>query len=156
MPAQLMPPLDNRALWAATGSCPIEATMEIVGSRAAMLIMREASYGTTRFDDFAERAGMAPATASAHLAELVAAGLLSRESYQEPGARRRAEYRLTESGVAFVPVILALFQWGAKYRAVPDGLTVAHAACGADVRVETRCTRGHEVPLDELAIRLSR
>src|SRR5581483_4074411 len=72
--------------------CPINRAMGLVGSRSAMLIMREAFYGTRRFDDFVQRVGMAPATASTHLRALTEAGLLQRQPYREPGGRTRDEY----------------------------------------------------------------
>ena len=75
--------------------CPIESAMGILGSRAAMLIMREAFYGTSRFDEFVRRVEMAPATASANLRALTEAGLLRRQPYREPGGRARDEYALT-------------------------------------------------------------
>ncbi len=51
--------------------------------------MREAFYGTTRFDDFAERVGISEPVAAARLRELVDEGLLEREDYREPGQRTR-------------------------------------------------------------------
>ena len=45
--------LAERDSWSAVGHCPIEQTMAVVGTKSAMLVMREAYYGTTRFDDFA-------------------------------------------------------------------------------------------------------
>lgn len=60
--------------------------MAVVGTKSAMLIMREAYYGTTRFDDFARRVGITKAATSARLAELVELGLLKRRPYREPGS----------------------------------------------------------------------
>ena len=67
--------LADRDSWSAVGHCPVEQTMAVVGTKSAMLIMREAFYGTTRFDDFARRVGITTAATSARLTELVAAGL---------------------------------------------------------------------------------
>src|SRR5579862_6252235 len=86
-------------------NCPIERAMTVVGSRSAMLIMREAFYGTSRFDDFVQRVEMAPATASTHLRTLTEAGLLERQPYREPGGRTRDEYALTPAGVDLMPVV---------------------------------------------------
>ena len=72
--------------------------MALVGTKSAMLIMREAYYGTTRFDDFARRVGITKAATSARLSELVEAGLLTRRPYREPGQRSRDEYVLTDGG----------------------------------------------------------
>ena len=63
--------LAERDKWSAVGQCAIEKTMSLVGTKSAMLLMREAYYGTTRFDDFSRRVGITKAATSARLAELV-------------------------------------------------------------------------------------
>ena len=78
-------PLADRDAWSAVGECAIEKTMTVVGTKSAMLIMREAYYGTTRFDDFARRVGITKAATSARLAELVDAR--AAEAPALPGAR---------------------------------------------------------------------
>ena len=78
--------LANRDKWSAVGECPIEKTMTLTGTKSAMLIMREAYYGTTRFDDFVRRVGITKAATSARLAELVNAGMLTRKPYREPSS----------------------------------------------------------------------
>ena len=82
--------LADRDAWSAVGNCSIEKTMELLGTKSAMLIMREASYGTTRFDDFAKRVGITKAAASTRLSELVAAGLLRLE-HLDGGAEATVE-----------------------------------------------------------------
>jgi DNA-binding HxlR family transcriptional regulator len=147
--------LAERDSWSAVGHCPIEQTMAVVGTKSAMLIMREAYYGTTRFDDFARRVGITKAATSARLTELVAAGLLAKQPYREPGQRSRDEYVLTDAGTEFMPVVWAMFEWGRKH--IDDSsLRLSHLGCGADAGVEIRCTEGHLVPADELAVRLVR
>ena len=89
--------------------------MAVLGTKSAMLIMREAYYGTTRFDDFARRVGVTKAAASARLNELVDAGLLTRRPYREPGQRSRDEYVLTDAGTDFMPVVWAMFEWGRRH-----------------------------------------
>src|ERR1700752_2028622 len=100
--------------WSASGQCPIEKTMALLGTKSAMLIMGEAYYGTTRFEDFWRRVGVTKAAASARLNELVDAGLLQRRPYKEPGQRSRDEYVLTEAGIDFMPVVWAMFEWGRR------------------------------------------
>ncbi|MDT5135958.1 MAG: hypothetical protein QOD58_220 [Mycobacterium sp.] len=146
--------LADRDAWSAIGECAIEKTMAVVGTKSAMLIMREAYYGTTRFDDFARRVGITKAATSARLAELVDLGLLARRPYQEPGQRSRDEYVLTEAGVEFMPVVWSMFQWGRRHLPGRDRLRLTHVGCGADAEVEMRCTEGHLVPSDELGMRL--
>ena len=97
-----------------------------------------------------------PADLLAHsLRELVDAGLLAKRPYREPGQRSRDEYVLTESGTAFMPVVWAMFEWGRKFLS-DSRLRLAHHDCGAEATVEIRCTEGHHVPLDELAVRYER
>jgi DNA-binding HxlR family transcriptional regulator len=151
-------PLSDRTTWSARGRCSIGRAMEVVGTRSAMLLMREAFYGTRRFDDFAARVGITEAVAAKRLRELVDAGLLERAPYREPGQRTRHEYRLTEMGRDLAPAALALMQWGDRYLAGEDGapLRLRHADCGADVAVHVRCANGHEVPLDETRVQVNR
>ena len=59
--------LADRDKWSAVGECAIEKTMSVLGTKSAMLLMREAYYGTTRFDDFARRVGITKAATSARL-----------------------------------------------------------------------------------------
>lgn len=151
----LQGPLADRDAWSAVGHCPIEKTMAIAGTKSAMLIMREAFYGTTRFDDFARRVGITKAATSARLSELVDAGLLSKQPYREPGQRSRDEYVLTDAGTAFMPVVWAMFEWGRTYVA-DSRLRLTHLGCGAEATVEIRCGDGHDVPPDELGVRLAR
>lgn len=144
--------LAERDAWSAVGRCPIEKTMALLGTKSAMLILREAYYGTTRFDDFARRVGITKAATSARLTELVEAGLLTKQPYQEPGQRSRDEYVLTEAGTDFMPVVWAMFEWGRRH--LDDtGLRLTHLGCGADATVEIRCAEGHAVPPDELGMR---
>jgi DNA-binding HxlR family transcriptional regulator len=145
--------LSDRDSWSAVGHCPIEKTMALVGTKSAMLIMREAFYGTTRFDDFARRVGITKAATSARLSELLEAGLLTKQPYREPGKRSRDEYVLTDAGTAFMPVVWAMFEWGRRH--VDDTrLRLSHLDCGAEATVEIRCAEGHRVAPDELGVRL--
>lgn len=148
--------LADRDAWSAVGECAIEKTMEVMGTKSAMLIMREAYYGTTRFDDFAHRVGITKAAAAARLAELVELGLLARQPYREPGQRTRDEYVLTEAGVDFMPVVWAMFEWGQRHLQGRRRLRLTHLSCGADASVEIRCTAGHLVPPEELGVELVR
>src|SRR5690349_5156023 len=89
--------LEPRGAWTAD-RCTLARTLDTITTRSAFLILREAFYGTTRFDDFAQRVGISEPVAAARLRELVEHGLLEREDYREPGQRTRRRYRLTEMG----------------------------------------------------------
>ncbi|WP_370880451.1 winged helix-turn-helix transcriptional regulator [Streptomyces aurantiacus] len=127
--------------------------MKVAGTRSAIVLMREAHYGTTRFDDFVSRVGISEAVAPARLKELVQAGLLQRRPYREVGQRTRYEYVLTRAGAEFRSVLLALMQWGDR-RLLREGrplLLMGHTDCGSPVTVQApvrgtargRCGRAH-------------
>ena len=127
--------------------------LDVVSSRSALLILREAFYGTTRFDDFAERVGISEPVAAARLRELVEAGLLEREPYREPGQRTRMAYRLTDKGADLLPALVALMQWGDRWLQ-PAGAPVVlrHGGCEAAVHARLCCEDGHEVSSDDLEL----
>jgi DNA-binding HxlR family transcriptional regulator len=139
--------LDPRDGWAAD-HCPVAFALDLVGNRTSFLMLREAFYGTTRFDDFAARVQVSESVAAARLKALVSAGLLERRPYREPGERTRFEYHLTDKGHDFYPVLVALTVWGDRW----DGtarVELAHHDCGGRLRAEVRCESGHHVPVGE-------
>jgi DNA-binding HxlR family transcriptional regulator len=151
---RLTGPLDPREGWTAT-RCSIARAMNVVGTRSAFLLLREAFYGTTRFDDFAERVGISQPVAAARLRELVCDGLLEREPYREPGRRTRMGYRLTERGEELFPALVALMQWGERWLG-PSGVELRHRDCGSRVRAELRCGGGHQLSVSDLDLVASR
>lgn len=157
MPLQLEGRLATRGDTPLGDRCAVDRTMRVIGNRTAMLLLREAFHGVTRFDSLHKRVGVTEAVAAQRLRELVAAGVLEKRPYREPGRRTRHEYALTEAGHALLPIVIALFEWGGRY--APDGHTpgrVTHAGCGAPAHVQIHCEAGHAVPEDELAVRGSR
>src|ERR1700677_3249367 len=106
--------LDPRGAWTAD-RCTIAKALDVVSTRSAFLILREAFYGTTRFDDFAQRARISEPVAATRLRELVDTGLLEREDYRDPGQRTRQRYRLTDKGADLFPALVALMDWGDRW-----------------------------------------
>ena len=98
--------------------CPIARGLERVGEWWSILILRDAFRGARRFDEFRESLGVAPNILTRRLNALVEAGLLRRELYCERPPRH--EYRLTERGKDFQPVLFALLAWGNRHFA-PEG-----------------------------------
>src|ERR1700688_3028971 len=96
--------LEPRAGWTAD-DCMISRALDVIPTRSAFLILREAFYGTTRFDDFAKRVGISDPVTAARLKELVDDGLLEYEDYREPGQRTRQLYRLTDKGADLFPAL---------------------------------------------------
>src|SRR3954449_5179674 len=93
--------------------CPIARGLERVGEWWSILILRDASYGLTRFDEFRKSLGIAPNMLTRRLDALVEAGLLERRRYSERPPRD--EYLLTERGRDFRPVLLALLAFGNRH-----------------------------------------
>ena len=147
-------PLDPRESWVAD-RCPMARTLEVISTKSAFLILREAFYGTTRFDDFAKRAQVSDPVAAARLSELVEEGLLEREPYREPGQRTRHAYHLTEKGSDLLPVLVSMMQWGNRWLDERGGrVELRHVGCGEPVRAELRCSSAHDVPADELELQV--
>ncbi|WP_232850573.1 winged helix-turn-helix transcriptional regulator [Nocardia acididurans] len=147
--------LSDLSSWKPEG-CSIAKAMDIVGTRSAILVLREAYYGTTRFDGFAARVGVTDAAASSALRKLTEAGLLEKRPYQEEGKRTRNEYILTEMGRDLIPVVVGLWQWGDKY--LQDGvppLERLEDSTGDPVRVELRSASGAEVAPENLRVRVN-
>jgi DNA-binding HxlR family transcriptional regulator len=144
--------LEPRSGWTAD-RCTIAKALDTIPTRSAFLILREAFYGTTRFDDFAERVGISEPVTAARLRELVDNGLLEREDYREPGQRTRQRYRLTEKGAELFPALVALMQWGDRWLDDRGGpVELRHRDCGEPVAVELRCAAGHSVGPDDLEL----
>lgn len=143
--------LADRTAWTAS-ECSIDKAIGVVGTRSAVLIVREAFYGTTRFDDFAARVGITEAVASARLKELTAAGLFAKSPYREPGQRTRYEYLLTDMGKDLLPVVLGLMQWGDKYLQDGDGPLQITSGDEA-VRVDVVGADGRALEAEDLTVR---
>ena len=135
-------------------NCSIAAALDLVGNRSAMLVLREAFLGTRRFEDFVSRVGVGDPAMASRLKALVQVGIMERAPYREPGQRTRHEYGLTQKGRELLPVLTALRLWGDKWAAGEAGPPVfaVHRECGAPVRVELRCERGHAVESGETEI----
>ena len=100
-------------------SCPVAATMELIGERWTILLLRDLFlHGPRRFQDFQDSlAGVAPNTLSARLKAMEADGLVTRELYSEHPPR--VEYVLTDKGKSLRPVLRAMRDWGQDNLALP-------------------------------------
>lgn len=126
-------------------NCSVAAALAIVGEKWTLLVLREAFFGLTRFDEMQEAIGCARNILSNRLATLVESGLLERTSYQQEGQRQRPEYRLTQQGVELFPVVIALMNWGDRWLAKAGNapIEIRHKECTSPIHVELRCARGH-------------
>lgn len=130
-------------------TCSIARTLELIGDRWTLLVLRDVANGVRRFDELAAHLGIARNILSGRLARLTDAGLVERKAYREPGARERREYRLSGAGGELVPVLLAFMAWGDRHLAGPEGppAVVRHADCGAPITVSVTCAEGHDLGL---------
>lgn len=113
--------------------CPIARTAARVADSWSVLILREAFYGVTRFDEFQQNLAIAPNMLTRRLNSLVEEGMLERRQYCDRPPR--SEYILTERGRDFRQVLLAMLAWGNKHLA-PEGESVQLTNRRTGVRVE--------------------
>ena len=144
--------LDPRSSWPSPGDhCPIARTLDTIGTKSTFVILREAFYGATRYEEFVERTDLSEPVVAARLRELVADGVLEKFPYQDPGQRTRSGYRLTEKGAELLPVLVAIMRWGDRWLFRNGArVEVIHSDCGSPVHAVLRCEAGHDVAQDEL------
>ena len=132
-------------------ACAMARGLEIVGERWTLLIVRDAFYGVRRFSDFLAHLELPRAVLSERLHVLTDAGIFAK---QHPEGAMRAEYTLTDRGLALWPVVASLSQWSAEH--LRDGakyLVYEHDPCGTEMPDRMNCPDcGSRVPLSEIAI----
>ena len=136
-------------------NCSIARTLQVLGEKWTLLIVRESFYGATRFEQFHSVLNCPRNVLSERLGKLVDEGILERCEYREPGSRARKEYRMTDKGRDLTPILLALMQWGDRYKTDGAGppVVVKHVGCGGDLSVALLCGQGHHVASpDELRL----
>ena len=110
----------------------IAKTLEIIGDRWTMLILRSLFRGLHRFEALRLDLGIARPVLSDRLGKLVNAGIVNRVRYEERPPR--FEYRLTPMGVELSPALVALMRWGDRWLARDQAGTVLyHGACGTEL-----------------------
>lgn len=134
--------------------CSIARTLDVAGEWWSPLILRDVAYGIRRFGEIQADLGISANVLADRLEGLVREGLLETRPYQSRPERR--EYLLSEMGADLLPALLALMQWGDRWKW--DGgrgpVEVMHHDCGHDVRVEVRCEHcERELALTDLRAR---
>lgn len=113
------------------GPCPVGRALLRVGDAWTMMILRDAGYGATRFEEFRASLGIAPNILTRRLAALVADGLLQKHRYSERPPRE--EYALTEKGRDFLPILAAIGAWGRKHHGEGGTSVMVDAGTGSIV-----------------------
>jgi DNA-binding HxlR family transcriptional regulator len=119
--------------------CSAARALEIAGERWSLLILRNAAFaGMTRFTEFQKALEIAPNVLATRLEHFVEAGLMA----TSVGSDGHGTYHLTKKGLDFIPVIVALTEWGDRW-AAPDGAPIAyeHQGCGGRVRHALTCRK---------------
>lgn len=113
-----------------TQTSSIARSLEAVGERWSLLIVRSVFFGVHRFDDLVAELGISRNVLTRRLKHLLDEGILERVPYQHGPVRY--EYRATEKGRALFPVVLHLMRWADNYYREPAGVgrCVEHAGCG--------------------------
>lgn len=121
--------------------CSIARTLEAVGERWSLLIVRDAFLGLRRFEEFQASLGVARNVLTKRLNRLVDEGILTRVRYQERPTRY--EYRLTSKGSELGTAVIALMQWGDRHLAGDAGppRLVEHAKCGGKAVAQLICDK---------------
>jgi DNA-binding HxlR family transcriptional regulator len=147
-------------------TCSLARTLEVVGERWTLLIVRDLFMGIQRFSDLVAHLDIPRAILSSRLTALTDQGLVERRPYA-PG---RDEFVLTSAGEDLWPSVYALTQWGERHRCAGGGARRLwlHAACGTELddagvcpkcgvapapeAVETRPGTGRDRPLRDDAV----
>lgn len=124
--------------------CSIAATLDVIGDRWSLLILRDIFRGARRFSEIQSDLGIAKNLLSDRLSGLVDEGLLERVPYQERPVRH--EYRLTAKGADLSPALIALMRWGDRWYAADGVPTVLiHESCGQPLEQVVSCPSCSEI-----------
>jgi DNA-binding HxlR family transcriptional regulator len=121
--------------------CSIARSLEVVGERWSLLILRDAVLGIQRFEEFQNSLGIATNVLTNRLKLLCDEGVLERvPDEQRPG---RPKYVLTDKGAELAPALIVFMKWGDRHYPTPSGpprLTL-HVDCGGNIGADFRCDR---------------
>jgi DNA-binding HxlR family transcriptional regulator len=135
--------------------CSIARSLEVVGDRWTLLILRDAVLGLTRYEEFQQSLGVASNVLSDRLKRLREERVLERVS--DPERPGRPKYVLTDKGRELGPVLIMLMKWGDRHYPTPGGpprLTL-HAGCGGSLGPDLCCGRcGRQAGVGEIELPL--
>lgn len=131
--------------------CSIADTLGVVGDRWSLLVLRELSYGQTRFMQIQRALGAPRDVLTARLRKLEAAGIITRRP--DPQSPTRPAYDLTPAGLELAPVLFALKEWGDRHLNAGDEPVVVRHDCGEVFHPHTHCAAcGRPAQPDQLTV----
>jgi DNA-binding HxlR family transcriptional regulator len=116
--------------------CSLARSLEAVGDRWTLLIVRDAFYGVRRFNDFQAHLDAPRAVLAERLESMVGDGIMER--LPDPDHAGRHLYELSAAGRELWPAVHALMTWGGQHRG-PNSRTFAHAPCGTTIDERGSC-----------------
>ena len=134
-------------------NCSVADALDLIGEGWTILILREAFFGSRRFEDFQKHLGIARNILTIRLNKLCDNGILERKPVKE-GAKRH-EYRLTPMGRDLYPTLIALTQWGDRWLKAAEGAPVkfVERATGKEIaNVVIASKDGRQLDARELAL----
>lgn len=95
--------------------CPVEMTLQLIGDKWKVLIIRDLLGGTKRFNELMRSVGgISQKVLTSNLRSLEASGLVNRKVY--PEVPPKVEYSLTETGLSLKPILDSMIEWGTEYK----------------------------------------
>lgn len=137
-----------------TQVCSIARTLEVIGERWTLLVLRDVLRGVRRFEELVQSLGVARNVLSDRLDRLVDHGLLERQPYQDRPPR--FEYQPTAKGSELLVVLMGLMHWGDRHLAGDDGppRIAEHRHCGGAVVEQLACAAcGQPLTPDQVVTR---
>jgi len=96
--------------------CPVVKSIQELGDKWILLILRECFFGVKKFDDFQSNLNISRSVLTKKLSQMLENNLLEKSEYQKNNQRVRNEYLLTEKGKELLPLVASLIDWGNKYK----------------------------------------
>lgn len=135
-----------------TQVCSIARSLEVVGERWSLLILRDLDLGLRRFDDIQKDLGITRSVLTTRLRSLEEHGVIEKTMYCEKPPRY--EYRMTDKGRDLWPVLIHLMRWGDEYYLSPNGkpTIIEHRDCGGSPDLHLNCEKCGQ-PLERKDVR---
>jgi DNA-binding HxlR family transcriptional regulator len=134
-------------------NCSIAKSLAVIGERWSLLVIREAVMGTTRFDDFQARLGIARNILNTRLVNLVNDDILEKKASEH--SARIFHYTLTAKGRDLLPVLVSIMQWGDRWIHKDIGAPIIlrdKKSCQSISDVRLTSERGTPLTLDDIVI----
>ncbi|MDC1510450.1 helix-turn-helix transcriptional regulator [Gammaproteobacteria bacterium] len=130
--------------------CPVAQGAELIGDKWKIMILRNAFFGMTRFDDFLQSLNISSKVLSARLAEMVDDGILARETSETD--KRAKLYSLTEKGKDLLTFTVSLAQWSERWDQKESIKFITKSSGKLVERVTLRSASGEKVRHDDVVI----